>query len=338
MAALVIVIAGLMAARGIMIPFLLAAFIALLCAPLLAWLKNKGMNSAVALILVIGGMITALSALGVLIGNSISSFSSQVSQYEAGLRGVAANLGTWLQNHNIDVTQEELGQILKPSAVIGQISAVLMGLSGLISNGLIVILLVAFMLLEANILPKKIEAINSEIMSTLSGFTNDINRYIALKSMISLATGIIVTVMLLVIGVDYALLWGVFAFLLNFVPNIGSLIAAIPPILLALIQLSPIHALFVAGGYLVINMLIGNIIEPRIMGQGLGLSTLVIFVSLLFWGWVLGPVGMLLSVPLTMMIKVALQSQPQTEWIAILLGSEAPKKSIVPKNPGALED
>ena len=118
------------------------------------------------------------------------------------------------------------------------------------------------------------------------------------------------------------MLWGTLAFLLNYVPNIGSIIAAIPALLLALVQLGPGAVLWSAIGYLVVNNLVGNVIEPRFMGRGLGLSTLVVFLSLVFWGWVLGPVGMFLSVPLTMTLKIALDSSEETRWIAILLGPE----------------
>jgi AI-2 transport protein TqsA len=122
--------------------------------------------------------------------------------------------------------------------------------------------------------------------------------------------------------VDYAVLWALIAFLLNFVPTIGSILAAFPAVLLALVQIDVQAALLVAIGYLVVNTLIGSILEPKIMGYGLGLSTLVVFVSLVFWGWVLGPVGMFLSVPLTMSLKIALDANPQTRPIAIMLGPE----------------
>jgi predicted PurR-regulated permease PerM len=135
-------------------------------------------------------------------------------------------------------------------------------------------------------------------------------------------TGLVVTGGLMLIGVDYALLWGLIAFLLNYVPNIGSIIAAIPAVLLALVQLGPVHAVLVAGLYLIVNVVMGNAVEPRLMGKSLGLSTLVVFLSLVFWGWVLGPVGMLLSVPLTMIMKIALEVNPSTRWLAIMLGSD----------------
>jgi AI-2 transport protein TqsA len=121
------------------------------------------------------------------------------------------------------------------------------------------------------------------------------------------------------IGVDFAPTWGLLAFLLNFIPNIGSIIAAVPAILLALIQLGLPSALLTLLGYLVVNITIGNFLEPRVMGRSLGLSTLVVFLSLLFWGWVLGPIGMVLSVPLTMIAKIALAANEDTRWLAVLL-------------------
>jgi predicted PurR-regulated permease PerM len=144
----------------------------------------------------------------------------------------------------------------------------------------------------------------------------------AIKTLVSLATGILVAIWLTVIGVDYALLWGLLTFALNYVPNIGSIIAAVPAVLLAIIQLGFMRAGAAAAGYVVINLLMGSVIEPRFMGRGLGLSTLVVFLSLIFWGWVLGPVGMLLSVPLTITAKIALDSRDETRWIAVLLGPE----------------
>jgi len=142
----------------------------------------------------------------------------------------------------------------------------------------------------------------------------------AVVLVLAIVAGLAVVILLGLIGVDYVVLWGVLAFLLNFIPNIGSIIAAVPAVLLALVQLGAPAALAAAGGYLLINTVVGTFLEPRYMGKGLGLSTLVVFLSLIFWGWVLGPVGMLLSVPLTIAIKIALDSQPNTRWMAIMLG------------------
>ncbi|HCD13844.1 AI-2E family transporter, partial [Shewanella sp.] len=154
-------------------------------------------------------------------------------------------------------------------------------------------------------------------------FLQSVNQYMVIKTLVSLATGVIVGVGLALMGVDYALLWGVVAFLFNYIPNIGSIIAAIPAVLLAFVQLGTAGAGAVAALYLATNMVMGNLIEPRFMGRGLGLSTLVVFLSLIFWGWLLGSVGMLLSVPLTMIVKIALESSQSGSWLAILLSDDA---------------
>jgi len=143
---------------------------------------------------------------------------------------------------------------------------------------------------------------------------------LAIKAAISLLTGLIIFIWLWILGVDYAILWGLLAFLLNFIPTVGSFIAAVPAVLLALVQLGVLHAGLTLGGFVVVNLVMGNAIEPRWMGRGLNLSPLVVFVSLVLWGWVLGPVGMLLSIPLTIMIKIALENQPESRWIGIMLG------------------
>lgn len=211
-------------------------------------------------------------------------------------------------------------------------------LSGMLTNAFLILLTVVFMLLEASNLPTKLHTILGDSSPTLSNFdkiVTDVKRYMARKTLVSLATGFCISIWLAVLGVDFPMLWGLLAFLLNFVPNIGSIIAAIPAVLLAFVQLGLSSALFAALGFLVVNVVIGNVIEPRLMGRGLGLSTLVVFLSLVFWGWVLGPVGMLLSVPLTMTVKIALESNEDTRWLAILLGSGVSARAVSGTQPKA---
>jgi len=200
-------------------------------------------------------------------------------------------------------------------------------LVGILTNGVLIVLTVIFMLLEAAIIPDKLDAIfrKSEVSrkrKRIRYFISTVNRYMAIQTVISLATGVCVAIFLTIMGVDFPLLWGLLAFVFNYIPNIGSILAAVPAVLLTIIQFGLGRAVEVAIGYLVINMIIGNVISPRLMGRGLGLSTLVVFLSLIFWGWLLGPVGMLLSVPLTMTIKIGLERSENTRWAAILLGSE----------------
>ena len=185
-----------------------------------------------------------------------------------------------------------------------------------------ILLIVIFILLEASGFPQKLQDAfpdHERTMGPFRTFMEGVNRYFALKTVFSLVTGNTVWLWLAVLGVDFAPTWGMIAFFLNFVPNIGSIIAAIPAVLLALIQLGVPSALLACLGYALVNIVVGNILEPKFMGRGLGLSTLVVFISLVFWGWVLGPIGMVLSIPLTMIVKIALATDEDTLWIAILL-------------------
>jgi predicted PurR-regulated permease PerM len=210
-----------------------------------------------------------------------------------------------------------------PGKIMKMVGNTLTGLSGLLSNVFLILLTVVFILLEAYAFPHKLRTAlrnPEESLGRLSRFTESVNRYLAIKTLFSMLTGILIWIWLAVLGVKYALLWGLLAFLFNYVPNIGSFIAAIPAILMALIQLGVSSALLACLGYIVVNIAMGSLVEPRFMGRGLGLSTLVVFLSLVFWGWVLGPVGMLLSVPLTMIVKIALESSEETRWIAVILG------------------
>jgi AI-2 transport protein TqsA len=177
--------------------------------------------------------------------------------------------------------------------------------------------------LEAGSFPGKVrKAFGSGELTLMrfEEFASKLNRYVAIKTATSLATGICVGIWAMITGIDYAILWALLAFLLNYIPNLGSIFAAVPAILMALIQYGPGRALVVMIGYLIINVVISNFLEPRFMGRGLGLSTLSVFFSLVVWAWVFGPLGMLLAVPLTITLKIAFESGSETHWIGVLLG------------------
>ncbi|WP_220754846.1 AI-2E family transporter, partial [Shewanella sp. KT0246] len=216
----------------------------------------------------------------------------------------------------------------------------LSGLGNVMANLFLIILTIIFMLFEAQSLPKKFHlALDDPDMrlKQIDKFLHSVNQYMVIKTLVSIGTAIIIGVGLSIIGVDYALLWAVIAFLFNYIPNIGSIIAAIPAVLLAFIQMGPGAAGFTALLYLGTNTVMGNAVEPRFMGRGLGLSTLVVFLSLIFWGWLLGSVGMLLSVPLTMIVKIALESSEGGKWFAILLSDEIPVEPDKSQQPDAEE-
>ena len=165
-------------------------------------------------------------------------------------------------------------------------------------------------------------------MSHLNVISDSIRHYLSIKTYVSMLTGVLIWLSLTIIGVNYAILWGLIAFLLNYIPNIGSLLAALPTVLFAMLQLGLSGFIWTSVSYLLINMIVGNIVEPKVMGKGLGLSTLVVFISLIVWGFLLGIVGVFLSVPITIAIKILLEQNKKTRWIAILLGSFKETKSV----------
>ncbi len=199
-------------------------------------------------------------------------------------------------------------------------------LRGVLTDTFFILLTLIFILLEASSLPRKLAAVSqgsNESVDQLGEIAAKINRYITIKSITSFTTGVFIASILFAVGLDFPLLWGLLAFLFNYVPAIGPVIAAVPAILLGIIQLSWVELEIVIFGYIAVNTAIGNFIEPRIFGRTVGLSPLIVFISLIFWGWVLGPVGMLFSVPLTMVIKIILDANQETRWLAILLGTAA---------------
>ncbi len=322
-ASFVIIVAGMRAAEPIIVPFLLAAFVAVICTSPLFWLKQKGIPTGISVLIVLLGIMMIGLIMIVLIGTSLQDFSDALPSYQAHLREEASGLFEWLKGRGITISNKAIFKHIDPGAAMGLFASILTDFGGVLTNTFLIILTVIFILLEISGFPNKLRVALGNKESSFKDFskiTDGIKRYMAIKTLTSLATGIFIAIWLAIIGVDHPALWGLVAFLLNYVPNIGSIIAAVPAVLRAFIQLGVGHVLLTALGYLVVNVVIGNVIEPRVMGRGMGLSTLVVFISLVFWGWVLGPVGMFLSVPLTMIVKIGLEHNEDTRWIAVLLG------------------
>ncbi len=329
-AAFVIVIAGMREAQDILVPFLLSLFIAIIVTPLLNWLRGKGIPSGVAILMIILLIVLAGFLIAVLVGSSLTDFSASLPAYQEGLKAKTNDFLAFFEERGLKIVDETFMEFIDPGAAMRMTSKLLTGLGNLLGDTFLILLVVVFMLLEAANFGSKMEVAidpDSPGIDRSSVFLDNIKRYMVIKTWTSLGTGLIATIWLTIWGVDYAILWGLLTFMFNYIPNIGSIIAAVPPVLLALVLQGPWIALAVALGYLSINMVIGSFLEPRFMGKGLGLSTLIVFLSLLFWGWVLGPVGMILSVPLTMSAKIALTSFEETQWISTLLGSTREKSA-----------
>ncbi|MCH9672516.1 MAG: AI-2E family transporter [Gammaproteobacteria bacterium] len=343
LAAFIIVVAGMKLAQSIIVPFLLAIFVSIVSAPPLFWFEDRGVPRWIGLILVVAGIVIAAIGLTALVGSSINDFSRDVPIYKERVNQQFGGLVEWVRGTGfaLPLTQQEILAYVNPSRILQLAGDVFNGFGGVLTNAFLIFLTAIFILFETASFPIKLHAIMDDPEKSLGQwrqFSENLRRYLAIKSLASLGTGAFICICLWLIGVDYPVLWGMLAFLLNYVPNIGSIIAAVPAVILAFIQLGPVPALWATGAYAVVNIVFGNIIEPRFMGRGLGLSTLVVFLSLVFWGWILGPVGMFLSVPLTMTAKIALDSNAETRWIAILLGPDraAREEDIARHGDGAI--
>jgi len=328
LASFIVVVAGMKAASSILVPFFLAVFISVICTPPLFWLQRKGVPKVLALVFILVAIMAVGLLLGALVSSSINSFLSSLPNYQERLSANIAPVIDWLREKGFDIPEGRVSGTFSPEKVMRLAGTLLSGLSSVLTNAFLILLTVVFILLEAADLPKKLQAAlrnPAKSLATIEKFSRSANRYVVIKTLISAIAGFAISLWLLILGVDYPVLWGTLTFLLNYVPNIGSIIAAIPPTLLALVQFGVGSALLTALGFLVVNNVLGNLIEPKLMGKGLGLSTLVVFISLVFWGWVLGPIGMILSVPLTSLVKIALENHEDTRGLAIMLGSDTEK-------------
>jgi AI-2 transport protein TqsA len=303
---------------------LAALFLAVAIAPPVFYLQKKRVPFTLGLVIVMSAAIGVLGAVATLVGSSVTRFKEQIPAYESLIRGHYQAASAWLAQYGLASNLEsELGNLADPAQALNLAANVFAGVGGVIANGFLIFILVVFLLLEASTLPDKMHVAFGDRGIHIDQFQQlfeSINRYLVMKTWISLLTGLLAAVLCAAVGVDFPVLWGVLAFFLNYIPNVGSILAAIPPTLLALLQLGGGASVALIVGFAVINNVLGNIVEPRVMGQGLGLSPFAVLLSLVFWGWVLGPVGMVLSIPLTMAVKIAMGSGKETQWIAVLLG------------------
>jgi predicted PurR-regulated permease PerM len=337
LASVVVVAAGIRLAEPLLVPFLLAAFIATVTAPLVLWLRDRGVPRGLA---VLSGLLVDLASvagLAALVGGSINAFYGRVPQYQQTIEETAQRLTSWLASYGVEVSPDSLTRFAGPEDLMDMVASLLRSVAGVVSNIVLVLLIIVFMLSETLGLRAKVARAlsDADAAGRLARAAIEVNKYLLVKTGTSAATGIAVGVWVWFWGVDLPLLWGLLAFLLNYIPTLGSILASVPAILLALLQLGVGPAIAVASGYLFVNFLIGNFLEPRIFGRALGMSPLVVFLSVVVWGWLLGPFGALLSVPLTMMIKIFLQNTDDLRWVATLLEPAQPgdRGTIPPNEP-----
>ena len=327
-ACLAIIVAGLKAAATILVPFVLALFLAVVSMPIMFGLRRRRVWAplAVGATVLINALVFGLMVL--IVTNALADLNTKFPGY-VGLFG-----GHWdrwmmeLEGRGIPATAYLNIDFADATRVFALVSGAVQTIAQVFTVAFIIGLIMTFVLAEATVFPLKFQAIlggNRQGRMRVMQIAKEVQVYLGLKFVLSLATGVSVTVLCLLASLDFPVLLGLIAFVLNFVPTIGSIIAAIPGVLLALVLHGEVTGLVVALGYFAINTVIGNIIDPHIMGRRMGLSTLVVVLSLLFWGWVWGPVGALLSVPLTMVLKIAVENAPDLSWIAVLLDDVPPR-------------
>lgn len=339
LAAIIVIIFGMQAAKVLLVPFLLALFLALVTVRPMLWLQKHRVPSVVAALLVVVLIMLVLTVVGTIVGASIAEFTAALPAYQARLDSLVERLLRLAATHmDNGRTIEGLSDLVDPGWAMRLAANILNALRDVLTNVFLILFTMVFILLEASSVQTKIRAAfgrRAENMENASLFLNNLGRYLGIKTLISMATGLVAGTITWWVGLDFALLWGMLAFLLNYVPTIGSIIAAVPAVLMALVQLGVGEAGMTAAGFVALNIVFGNFLEPRLMGYGVGISPLVVFLGLVFWGWVFGPVGMLLSVPLTMTLKLALENDSRTRWIAVLLGSERDAEhQLAEKNAG----
>jgi len=321
-AALVVLVAGLRAASVFFLPLLLSLFLTILSLPLLNWLRARRVPAVLAITITMLAAVAVLALVGWVFSVSIDTVTQNMPTYQARIRQLIQHPVDWLEGHGVPVTEQVSPEALDLGAMVDLVGSTFRGVATAVSSIVLVLLMMVFMLWESIILPGKLRAarrfgdIDPE---RWSGVVARVQRYLILKTVICLGTGLAIGLFVEVVGLDFALFWGFAAFVLNYIPNIGSILAAFPAVVLAMVQLGLTRALVIAIGYLVINMVIGNLMEPAVMGRGLRMSPLAIFLSLIFWGWVWGPLGMILSVPLTVSLKILFENTERLRWLAALM-------------------
>ena len=332
----VIIGAGLSVARPVVAPVLLAGLVAAITAPLVRWLSDRGLPVFLAVLagLLVDGLV--LAAIGAVLASAVADISSGQARYTMHLADALAAAEEWAVAIGLDLEAEVIEKTLQPEGMVEAFGAILQRVLAVISQLVLLLLLVGFMLSELDEWSRKVRTLlhDREDLEALREAGTEVRGFLRVKFATSAITGLIATAICLGFRVDLPVLWGLTAFLLNFIPNVGSIIAALPPIAVALLLHGPVTASLVAGCYLTVNMVVGSIIEPKIMGKTLGLSALVVFVGMLLWGWVLGPIGALLSPPLTLMLKTWLEHTKDLRWVAVLLGADAEEPGpLTPAEP-----
>jgi len=337
-ACVVVCVAGLRVASPILLPFALALFLAILSLPIMVGLQRRNVPTAFAILVTILTNMAVLGLIVLLAMQSVTDFQEQFPGYAARLENLYRSWVGALEARGIPAAEYLTGDLMSGARMVGLVGDAVGRAVTVLSSAFLVILIMIFVLAEAAIFPEKFRAIFGEDAGAgrFAKVTQEVQEYLLIKTLVSLATGVCIGLFAWLMGLDFPVLLGLIGFVLNYVPTIGSVLAAIPAVILAVIQFGGVGpAAMVAVGYLLINIIFGNLIEPNLLGRRLGLSTLIVILSLIFWAWVWGPVGALLAVPLTMVVKIMLENTQDLRWVAFLLDKDVPARADV--SPGGVD-
>jgi predicted PurR-regulated permease PerM len=321
-ACFIIIIAGMKIAAPVLIRLALALFLVIVTRPAIAFLQRRRVPTVLAITLVVLLTFAVLATLVSVATTSLSEIGIAFPRYVSRYQLIEGSFLEWLRHWGIEVPPAIRPNLISATQAVDLASGAIRGAAGVTSTAALVLIIAIFGMLEANELPAKLNrafGTGAVTLQRLSLVVHEVQHYLRIKTAISMATGILVGVWVWLVGLDFPVFWGLVAFVLNYVPSVGSIIAAIPAVLLALVQIGPDAAFLTTLGYLAVNVALGNFLEPTLLGRRLNLSPLVVILSLVFWGWLWGPIGILLSVPLTMSCRMLLENSDDYRWIATLL-------------------
>lgn len=330
LAAAVIVIAGMRAAADILAPTFLALVLTILAHPLRRWLDDW-MPSWAASLVCTTVVYALLLGLALALVVSAARFATLLPEYTDEFARRVADLTSWLGDAGVSEAQiDKIGSSFSLGQLGSFVSTLLSGLLGLVSNLFFILALVLFMTMDGGAFPRQLERVRGArpaLVDAIGGFAHGTRRYLAVSTVFGLIVAVADTIALALLGVPAPLLWGLLAFITNYIPNVGFVVGLIPPAILALLEGGPGLMLAVIAIYCVLNVVIQSVIQPKVVGDAVGLSTTLSFVSLIFWAWVVGPLGALLAIPLTLFAKALLVDvDPSTDWIRPLISNKADPK------------
>jgi predicted PurR-regulated permease PerM len=325
-------------ASGLLSTIIFSVFVAILCLPIMRWLQRKRLPTWAALLVLIMGVLASGVALILFILFSLGHLSDNLPAYQTQLTALGAQLQGWLVRTGIEPSSAKLPAIA-PGTIINTIANLLgQTLNGLIL-GLLILIGVVFTMLESDHFGLKLRAglgASHPVVLQLARFSTQVQQFFYLRTINNLIVAVGSAIFLLVMGIDFALVWAVLIFFLSYVPNIGIIIACLPAVALALIQYGVGTALLVVVGLTAINYIGDYALTPRLMSQGLGLSQFTVFFSFFVWAYIFGAVGGLLSVPLTLLVKLLLEASDSTRWLAVLMDDQVPATPAAAHAEGAI--